>query len=152
MKTTFTLLSFLSISILFTACVKRVDVTPTQSYTVIGSWYVSNASANDGNGWYSINPDLPGVFDFYDNGVANYADNLGNMQGYWSSDLVSTSYYDIYGNYTEDLHNDFKVDVTASDGSYIQLSFDDISFGDRNQFIATYYDGKIIERYTFTRY
>lgn len=74
------------------------------------------------------------------------------MQGYWSSNLVSTDYYDANGNYQTELHKDFKINVSGSYGGYVQLYFDAISFAGNNQFIATFYDGKNIQRYTFTRY
>ncbi len=152
MKTTFTLVTVLLITLCFTSCVKEVDViTPPVQNPITGAWYVSDASSNNGYGWASFNANLPGVFSFYGDGTAQYADNLGTMNGDWSSDFVYTDYYDEYGNYETNSHNDFKVDVSANDGSYVDLSFDDIIFAGNNQFIATYYDGKTIERYTFTR-
>ena len=153
MKTTFTLVTMLLISLCFTSCVKQVDViTPPAQNSVTGTWYVSDASSNNGYGWSSLNANLPGVFSFYGDGTAQYADNLGTLNGDWNSELVYTDYYDEYGNYQTNSHNDFKVDVSANDDSYVDLSFDDIIFAGNNQFIATYYDGKSIVRYTFTRY
>ncbi len=153
MKIIVSLASLLLVSMCFTSCVKEVDViTPPAQNSVSGTWYVSDASSNDGYGWISFNANLPGIFSFYNDGSAQYADNFGTMNGAWSSELVYTDYYDEYGNYETNSHNDFRINVSANDGSYVDLSFDDINFAGNNQFIATYYDGKSIVRYTFTRY
>lgn len=153
MKAILSLSSLLLISMCFTSCIKNVDViTPPAINTVTGTWYISDAAKNNGYGWKGFNANLPGVFNFYNDGSAQYSDNLGSMQGYWSSNYVYTDYYDVYGNYKTNSHNDFKIDVSANDGSYIVLGFDDISFAGNNQFTTTYYDGKSIERYTFERY
>lgn len=154
MKTILSLSSLFIISIFFISCVKHVDVinTPPATNSITGTWYVSNASVNNGNGWANYNADLPGVFNFYNDGTAQYSDNLGNMQGYWNSNFVYSEYYDANGNYRNDGHNNFKINVTANNGGYVYLNFDDISFSGRNTFIATYYDGKTLESYTFMRY
>lgn len=154
MKAILSLSSLFFFSAIFTSCVKNIDVisTPPATNSVTGAWYVSDASANYGNGWVSYNADLPGVFNFYGDGTAQYSDNLGTMQGYWSSDFVYSDYYDEYGNYKNNGHNNFKINVTANNGGYVYLNFDDISFSGRDNFITTYYDGKTLERYTFSRY
>jgi hypothetical protein len=152
MKTALSLSSILLIAICFTSCTKTIEIsTPPPSHSVSGSWYVSNASYLGNNGWYNFDAGLPGVFTFYNDGAAQYEDNIGTMQGDWYSNIITTSYYDEYGNYQTNSHNDFSVSVSDNSG-YINLAFDDISFAGNNQFIATYYDGKSIQRYTFTRY
>jgi hypothetical protein len=124
---------------------------PTIGYSLSGSWYINDVAYFDNYGWYSYNTGLPGIFTFYDNGTAQYYDNTGAMQGEWYSNYVATGYYDKYGNYHSNQHNDFSVSVSGN-GGYIDLVFDDISFAGNNQFTATYYDGKDIQRYTFYRY
>ncbi|HEX5150558.1 MAG TPA: hypothetical protein VFW07_03860 [Parafilimonas sp.] len=150
MKTILSLSSVLMLAICFTSCVKTVEISTPENNTISGSWYVSDASYYDKYGWYSYDPGLPGIFSFYNNGTAQYADNIGNMQGYWYSNIITTGYYDRFGDYRVDSHKDFSVSVSG--GGYIDLVFDDISFAGNNRFIATYYDGKSIQRYTFTRY
>ena len=153
MKTVLSLSTILFISICFSSCVKSVEVSaPPPTYSISGTWYVSDASYLGNHGWYSFDPGLPGIFSFYNDGSAQYSDNDGNMQGDWNTTIVTTGYYDEYGNYQVDSHKDFAVSVSGSSGSYIDLYFDDISFAGNNQFVATYYDGKSIERYTFVRY
>ena len=152
MKKTLLLPSAVFVCFLFSSCVKSLDITVSESNPLTGSWYVSDASTNDSYGWYSIDPGLPGVFTFYDNGTAQYSDDNGNMQGSWHMDLISTGYYDSRGIFKTDTHNNFQVQVSDAYGGNIDLYFDDISFAGNNQFVATYYDGKNIQRFTFTRY
>ncbi|MBS1745255.1 MAG: hypothetical protein JST21_03680 [Bacteroidetes bacterium] len=152
MRTNLSLLSVLLFAFSFTACTKRVDVvTPPLNYSLSGSWYISDVAYFDNYGWNSYNTGLPGIFTFYNDGTAQYSDYNGTMQGAWYSNYIATGYYDKYGNYSTDCHNDFSVTVSGN-GSYIDLVFDDISFAGNNRFIATYYDGKSIQRYTFNRY
>ena len=151
MKTILSFSTMLFITICFTSCIKTVDISTPDNYSVTGSWYISDAAYYDKYGWYSYNPELPGIFSFYNDGTAQYADNNGNMQGNWYSNTITTGYYDGHGNYHVDSHQDFSVSVSANNG-YIDLVFDDISFAGYNQFIATYYDGKTVQRYTFVRY
>jgi hypothetical protein len=152
MKSTLSLTSALAFCILFSSCIKSLDVTVSQTNPVSGSWYISDASAYDGYGWYSFDAGTPGVFTFYDNGNAQYSDDYGTMQGSWHMDLVSTGYYNSNGVFQTDMHNNFQFQVSDGYGNNIDLYFDDISFAGNNQFIATYYDGKHIQRFTFTRY
>ena len=153
MKAILSLSTVLFISICFTSCTKTIEVSiPSNNYSVNGTWYVSDASYLGSNGWYSFDAGLPGTFSFYNDGSAQYSDNNSNMQGSWNTNIITTGYYDNYGNYKIDSHSDFTLNVSGGGGSYIDLYFDDISFAGNNQFIATYYDGKSIERYTFVRY
>ena len=151
MKLFLRILLFTALVSSFASCIKTVEVSTPAKNSISGSWYVSDAAYYDKYGWYSYNPELPGIFSFYNDGTAQYADNNGNMQGNWYSNIITTGYYDGHGNYHVDSHKDFSVSVSAN-GGYIDLVFDDISFAGNNQFIATYYDGKSIQRYTFTRY
>ena len=152
MKTILSLSTIFIISVCFTSCVKSVEIsTPSPTYSLSGTWYVSDASYLGNHGWYSYDAGLPGTFSLYNDGSAQYADNTGNMQGDWNSSNITTGYYDDYGNYQVDAHKDLAVSVSGTNGS-VDLYFDDISFAGNNQFIATYYDGKSIERYTFVRY
>jgi len=151
MKTILSLSFILFISAGLTSCIKTVDISTPANNSISGSWYVSDAANYDKYGWYSYDPGLPGVFNFYNDGTAQYAENTGNMQGDWYSNLITTGYYNQYGDYKVDSHKDFSISVSGN-GGYIDLVFDDISFAGNNQFIATYYDGKSIQRYTFTRY
>lgn len=152
MKTTLSFATVLCFPLLFSSCVKSLDISVSENQPVTGSWYVSDASVHDAYGWYSFDPGMPGIFTFYDNGTAQYADDNGNLQGNWNMDIVSTGYYDAHGVFYTDTHNDFRVDVSDGYGGSISLYFDDISFAGNSQFIATYYDGKNIQRFTFTRY
>ncbi len=153
MKTILSLSSVLFISIIFTSCIKTVEIaTPPVSNSVEGSWYINNASVDNGYGWNNFNAQLPGVFNFYNDGSATYSDDLGNMRGYWSSNFLNTDYYDAHGTYQTNGHKDFNIDISSKDGGYIKLYFDDISFSGNDQFTTTYYDGKTLERYTFSRY
>ena len=137
----------------FSSCTKTVEVvTPPPTYSISGSWYVSSTAYFDGYNWVSYNAGLPGVFTFYNDGTAQYSDNVGDMFGSWNSNYIADGYYDSYGNYQTNNHDDLSVNVSANDGSYVDLYFDDFSFAGSNKFITTYYDGKTIDRYTFTRY
>ena len=152
MKTALSLTSAVFFCLLFSSCIKSLDITVSETNPLTGSWYISNAAVNDNYGWYSIDAGMPGVFTFYDDGTAQYSDDYGNMQGSWRIDLISTGYYDGHGVFQTDTHSNFEVQVSDAYGGNIDLYFDDISFAGNNQFIATYYDGKNIQRFTFTRY
>lgn len=137
------------------SCAKTVDVpvssTPAPA-TITGSWVISDAAENDGTGWYTFNPGTAGVFTFYNNGGAQYDDGVSVLQGSWNTGTQSSGYYDAYGNYYTDAHEVFQVQANGNGGGSLDLYFDDISFLNRNTFIGTYYNGKGIEKYTFTRY
>jgi hypothetical protein len=137
----------------FASCSKTVDAPQRPPMaSVTGSWIITDAAENDGNGWYSFNPGIDGVFTFYNNGAAEYDDNYSVLQGSWNSYTQTGGYYDAYGNYYTDAHEVFKVQANSNGGGSLDLYFDDISFVNRNAFIGTYYNGKGIEKYTFSRY
>ncbi len=139
-------------AIALTSCSKTVDVAPAPYNPVIGSWKIVETSANDGFGWYSFNAKVHGVFTFYESGTARYYDNYNDMVGDWYMNTVTTGYYDEYGNYYNGPHNNFDVYVSDNSGNYIDLAFDYITFTGNNQFTSTYYNGKIVYRYTFARF
>jgi hypothetical protein len=135
------------------SCVKTVDVPQTPAAApVTGSWIITDAAENDGTGWYSFNPGIDGVFTFYNNGGAQYDDGYTIMQGNWNSYTQTGGYYDAYGNYYTGAHQVFEVQASSNGGGSLNLYLDDISFLNRNAFIGTYYNGKGIEKYTFSRY
>jgi len=139
--------------LLFSSCVKSIDISiSNDSNPVTGSWYISSTSANDSYGWFSFDAGIPGTFTFYEDGSARYADDNGDMQGNWHMDLIATGYYDEHGVFQTNTHNNFQVQVSDGYGGNIDLYFDNISFAGNNQFVATYYDGKNIQRFTFSRY
>ena len=147
-------LSVIAFALLFASCRKTVIVTPTPQpeNKIAGTWYINDASFNNGNGWYSFDAGAPGIFTFYNNGTAQYSDENGDQQGNWYTSYISSGYYDSYGDYYNDYHNDFQIKVSNNRGSYINLYFDYIVFTGNNRFSATYYDGKNIEEYNFYRY
>ena len=135
------------------SCVKTVEVPqPPASNPITGSWIITDAVENDGTGWYPFNPGIEGVFTFYNNGTAEYDDGYSFLQGNWDSYTQTGGYYDQYGNYYTDAHQTFQVKAGSNGGGSLDLYFDDISFVNTNQFIGTYYNGKGIEKYIFSRY
>src|SRR5207237_6263486 len=102
--------------------------------------------------WYSFDAGSDGVFTFYNNGSAQYDDGYSLLQGNWDSYTQTGGYYDEYGNYYTNAHQTFQVQASNNGGGSLDLYFDDISFINRNTFIGTYYNGKDVEKYTFSRY
>ncbi len=151
MKRSLLYLSLLFVVVFGQSCVKSVlvaDVNP-----VAGSWVLSESLRSNGNGWYYFNTGLEnGVFDFYNNGSAQYDDGHNLMRGSWLLRTVSSGYYDQYGDYYNDLHDSFEVHVYDSytQGS-ADLYFDDVIFTG-NKIIATNYNGGLISKYVFRRY
>ena len=147
-------LSVIALVLLCTSCRKTIIVTPTPQpeNKIAGTWYINDASFNNGNGWYSFDAGAPGIFTFYNNGTTKYSDENGNQNGNWYSGYITSGYYDIYGDYYNDYHNDFQIKVSDNRGNYINLYFDYITFSGNNRFSATYYDGKNIQEYNFYRY
>lgn len=135
------------------SCSKTVDVPqPPASNPIAGSWIITNAAEYDGNGWYAFDAGADGIFTFYSNGGAEYDDGNAIMQGNWNSYTQNDGYYDQYGNYYTKAHQTFQVQTSSNGGGSLSLYFDDISFLNSNNFIGTYYNGKGIEKYTFSRY
>jgi hypothetical protein len=143
-----TLLAFLFFA---QSCVKSVvvaDIPP-----VAGSWVLSESTQSTGNGWHYFNTGLEsGVFDFYNDGSAQYDDGVNLMRGSWQIRTISSGYYDEYGTYYSDLHDSFEVHVYDNyTHNSADLYFDDVRFTG-NKIIATNYYGGVISKYIFRRY
>lgn len=135
------------------SCVKTVEVPQSPAANPIaGSWIITDAAEDNGNGWYAFDPGIDGVFTFYLNGAAEYDDGYSFLQGNWDSFTENSGYYDAYGNYYSNTHSTFQVAAGSHAGGSIDLYFDNISFINRNAFTGTYYNGNGIEKYTFSRY
>ncbi len=152
MKTLLHLLVIALFAVCFASCVKTIEVPQPVADPLTGSWVLNGAAENYGNGWSSFNAGISGVFTFYANGGAQYDDSYSLLQGNWYRYTQSGGYYDEYGNYYTDVHDAFQVQVSNSTGGSLDLYFDDITFNGSNEFIATYYNGKGIEKYIFDRY
>ncbi len=133
-------------------CVKAV-IIPVPQNPVVGSWILTGASEGDPSGWSSFNTGVEnGVFDLYSNGAAQYSDTQLNMQGHWDIANVSGGYYDEYGSFFNGPHQQMELHLDDnSTHSSIDLSFDYVSFYG-NRFVATYFNGSLIERYFFQQY
>lgn len=137
----------------FASCVKSVEAPQSPAANPLaGSWVITDAAENDGGVWYSFNSGTDGVFTFFSNGSAEYDNGYSLLQGNWNIYTQTGGYYDEYGNYYTDTHQSFKVQANGNGGGSLDLYFDDISILNHNLFIGTYYNGKGIEKYTFSRY
>lgn len=151
MKKSLRYLPLLIILFVAQSCVKTVvgpGVPP-----VAGSWTLSESYQNTGSGWRYVNTGLEGgVFDFYNNGAAEFDDGYNFMRGNWTIRTITAGFYDEYGNYYNELHDSFEVHVydNATRGS-IDLYFDDVRFTG-NKIVATNYRGGVISKYVFRRY
>ena len=73
------------------------------------------------------------------------------MQGTWRIYYNTGGYYDEYGNYYSDRHQELQVNLSDGFGESINMYFDNVDiYG--NRFVATNYNNNYIERYRFTRY
>jgi hypothetical protein len=144
-------LPLLLIVLLAQSCIKTT-VVPTTS-PVVGSWVLLETKQSTGNGWYYFNSGFEGgIFDFYNDGGAEYDDGNVLMTGNWNIRTISSGYYDEYGNYYSDLHDSFEIHVYDSyTHSSADLYFDDVRFTG-NKIIATNYYGGVISKYVFGRY
>ena len=144
--TTITVLSVFLLS----SCVK-VTVTPQSPIT--GSWIMNSAAEGDSYGWSPFYTGLEnGVFTMYSNGSATFEDAEVSMTGSWYITTVSGGYFDENGNYYNGQHNALQLRLSdAYTHSSISLNFDNVDFYS-NRFTATYFNGKLIERYDFLRY
>ncbi|MES2331008.1 MAG: hypothetical protein V4539_15500 [Bacteroidota bacterium] len=138
--------------VLFAQSCMKTTVVPNDA-PVTGSWVLTETKQSTGNGWYYFNSGLEaGVFDFYNDGAAQYDDGHAVMTGNWSLRTISSGYYDEYGNYYSDLHDSFEIHVYDSyTHSSADLYFDDVRFTG-NKIIATNYYGGVISKYVFSRY
>lgn len=130
----------------------------TKTYThpenpLVGSWVLNDAAQGSSYGWHSFYTGLEnGVFDFYSNGSAVYTEDQLTMRGSWYVQTVSGGYYDEYGNYYTDVHDELQLQLTDPyTGSSINLYFNDVNIGG-GRFTGTYYDGNYVVRYRFSRY
>lgn len=125
---------------------------PPPQNPIEGSWILTDAAEYNGNGWYGFSTGLEnGVFYFHGNGHATYSDNLGTLSGEWFMQTTTGNYYDQYGIYYYGRHEMLEMHLSDNSGSAIDLAFDYVNFSG-NRFIATFYNGKYIERYYFSRY
>lgn len=144
-----TTIAFLS-TFLLSSCVK-VTVTPESPIT--GSWVLTAAAEGDSYGWSSFYTGLEnGVFTMYNSGSATYSDGDVNMQGNWYITTTSGAYFDEYGSYYNGTHQQLQLRLSDPyTHSSIDLSFDNVDFYS-GHFTATYFNGELIERYSFSRY
>ncbi|CAN5831948.1 hypothetical protein BH10BAC2_BH10BAC2_21870 [soil metagenome] len=135
---------------LLSSCVK-VTVTPESPIT--GSWVLTAAAEGDTYGWSPFYTGLEnGVFTMYNNGSATYSNGDVNMQGNWYITTTSGAYFDEYGSYYNGTHQQLQLRLSDSySHSSIDLNFDNVDFYN-GYFTATYFNGELIERYSFSRY
>ncbi len=144
-------LTFLFIAIAsFSACTKVVvDVQPA----ITGSWVLTDAAHKDAYGWYAVNTGIEnGVFHFYNNGRARYTENGVTLEGTWTIRTITDGYYDEFGVYFTNSHQDLSIHVSSYYGDdAIDMYFDNVKiYG--NSFVATNYANNYIGRYRFSRY
>ena len=155
MKQILRLAFILLVAASFSSCMKVVDIPRQEAVNPItGSWVVSAADENDGYSWQPFSPGFGnGVFDFYDHGSVQYNDGNITFAGNWYVTTTGNSYYDEYGNFYTGTHQSLETQMTDSySGNTLNLYFDYIRFVNSNYFIVTYFDGKYIERVSFSRY
>ena len=145
-----TLLVFVVAS--FSACTKvvvDVDIQPS----IAGSWVLTDAAHKDSYGWYTVNTGIEnGVFTFYNNGRAKYVENGVVLEGTWSMRNITTGYYDEYGVYYTNSHQDLAIHVSNYYGDdTIDMYFDNVNVRS-SSFVATNYANNYIGRYRFSRY
>ena len=133
-------------------CIKVVD-TPAVVEPIAGSWVLTSASEGDAYSWQPFYTGVEnGTFYFSSNGTAQYTEGAVTMQGNWYITNSSSSYYDEYGSFYNGIHPQLVIHLSDyyTHGA-IDFSFDNVSFYG-NQFVATYFNGSLIERYYFGRY
>jgi hypothetical protein len=144
-------LTFLFIAIVSLASCSKVvvDVQPT----ITGSWVLTDAAEKDAYGWYTVNTGVEnGIFYFYNNGRAKYVENGATLEGTWTMRTITTGYYDEFGVYFTNSHNDLSIHVSNYYGDdTIDMYFDNVKIYS-NSFVATNYANNSIGRYRFSRY
>lgn len=145
-------IALLIVPVLLSSCAK-VTITPVNTNPAVGSWVLANAEQGDSYGWTPFSTGLEnGVITLYSNGSAQYDDGSVSMQGSWSTTTVSGGYFDEYGSYYNGPHTQMQIHVSDYyTHSAVDLNFDYVSFYG-SSFYGTYYNGQLIERYTFGRY
>ncbi len=152
MKRNLLFILVIGISLLATSCRKFIVTTGTPPLT--GRWYLQSAERYDGFKWQTVNTGYEnGTFVFYSNGNVDYSDALGNLQGTWNMYPVSDGYYDSYGNYRQELHNVFSMQLYngAAHSPEINWVFDDASYNGGPVFKAIYSTGNYHYEFTFAR-
>jgi len=147
LRLTFLLITIASVA---ASCSKVVvDVQPT----ITGSWVLTDAAQKDAYGWYTVNTGVEnGVFYFYNNGRAKYVENGTTLDGTWSMRSITTGYYDEFGVYFTNSHQDLSIHVSNYYGDdVIDMYFDNVKVYN-NSFVATNYNNNSIGRYRFSRY
>ncbi len=146
-----------AIPVLFFAqsCSKDV-ISPDGQYqtaNITGSWVLSETAENNGSGWSYFNTGLDkGVFSFYSNSSASYEDGYSQLTGNWDIQTLSGGYYDRYGDFHNDVHQSFRIQVQDRyTNNSINLYFDDVVIASGN-IIATSYTSRTVTRYIFRRY
>ncbi len=137
--------------VLLSSCSK--SVLTTYPPDVSGTWTLAEASRSNGLGWQYINSNLDGgLFDFYRSGAATYDDGHNLMRGSWKIYTRNSGYYDQYGQYYNQLHHVFEVNVyDGYTGASVDMYFDQV-IRSGNLLIAAHYDGYYVYRYVFQRY
>lgn len=151
MKKVLRYLPLLLIVLFAQSCIKS-SVAPNVP-PIAGSWVLIETKQSTGNGWYYFNSGLEeGIFDFTNNGSAQYDDGYNLMTGNWSLRTISSGYYDEFGNYYNELHDSFEIHVYDNyTRNSADLYFDDVRFTG-SKIIATNYYGGVISKYVFGRY
>lgn len=126
-----------------------VDVQPS----IAGSWVLTDAAQKDSYGWYDVTTGVEnGVFTFYNNGRARYVENGVTLEGTWNLSMVTSGYYDEYGNYHTDRHQSMSIHVSDYYGDdVIDMYFDNVRING-SSFVGTNYNNNYIGRYRFSRW
>ncbi|BAV08762.1 hypothetical protein SAMN05421788_101218 [Filimonas lacunae] len=134
----------------FSSCRKHVDTGYAQ---LTGKWFLSNASQGDGYRWNTFYTGFePGVFNFYSDGTATYSDAQSFLEGYWTVTTVTSGYYDQFGHYINDVHQEMQLNIQDYyTGEQLNLYFNQVDY-QGSIFYGNYYDGNYATRYNFIRY
>jgi len=150
LRLTFLLVAIASVA---ASCTKVVVDNVQPQPTITGSWVLTDAAQKDAYGWYTVNTGVEGgVFYFYNNGHAKYVENGTTLEGTWSMRSITTGYYDEYGVYFTNSHQDLSIHVSNYYGDdTIDMYFDNVKVYN-NSFVGTNYANNTIGRYRFSRY
>jgi hypothetical protein len=142
--TLFFLFTLTSCSKYFTAPEDRLE----------GTWKLNNVIREGSWRRETINTGYEnGLFNFYNNGSAQYEDNAGRLNGRWNLQRTNHGYYDANGNYREENNLIFSINLADfRNNDYLRLDFDDCWFNGSSRFIAVYYTASYQYRYEFVRY
>jgi hypothetical protein len=145
-------LTFLFIAVASLASCSKAVVVDAQP-AITGSWVLTDAAEKDAYGWYTVNTGVEnGIFYFYNNGRAKYVENGATLEGTWTMRTITNGYYDEFGVYFTNSHNDLSIHVSNYYGDdTIDMYFDNVKIYS-NSFVATNYANNSIGRYRFSRY